>query len=104
MTMLLSVQLQRPSSCAYNMAVETWVTGQACTHLGLALDALFAAERRLVSLLFFLWRLVQALGSAHARGCFRTQRGLRVIAIHCAGRRAPKGRPRASLVHQVKSN
>jgi hypothetical protein len=34
------------------------------THFGLALDALFTAERRLVSFLFFLGRRLEALQGA----------------------------------------
>ena len=54
------------------------------THLGLALNTLFAAQGRLVALLLLSWRRVLALLPA-GRG-IRAGRGLRRIVIHGAGR------------------
>lgn len=55
------------------------------THLGFALNAFFAAQCGLVSLLFLLWRQVVALGSARQR--VRTCRRLHLVVLHCAAAR-----------------
>ena len=75
---------------------------RVCTHFGLALNALLAAQRRLVALLLLLWRRI-AVGACRAGGGrIRTRRGLRAFVIHCAARAAIG--QRVSLVRVLDSD
>ena len=77
--------LARATSTTQRTKAHTKAHGGACTHLGLAFDTLFAAQRRLVPLLFFSRRQVPSLRcTRRAPGRVGTGGGLRHVVIHSA--------------------